>query len=314
MKGLNFFNNIQFFLVTGLFFLWQISPVMAANSGNTASLPAKISDIHLHYTWDQQGVTSPEDAINILKKNNVVFGVVIGTPPELALELSKRTDGWLKPIFSPYLTPQHRMDWFTDKNVLTRARTGLKNKQYHGIGEVHLIAGLGPRLNNSVFTGLVELAIEFDVPFLVHIETSSHKYFLPLCKKYSKARFLLAHAGGLLDAENIGALMRTCKNVWVEFSARDNLRYIDSPIVDETGKLLPGWLKLIKRYPEKFMVGSDPVWPVDDRHRWDRPDTGWQKVDEYLNFHQRWLSFLPVKLANKVRLKNAQELFRYRTK
>lgn len=302
MKGLNLKNFFKICLISVL-------PVSLL-AGETA----KIADVHLHYTWDQQGETSPEDAINILKKNNVVFGVVIGTPPELALELSKLTDGWLKPIFSPYLTPGHRMDWFADKNVLTKARAGLESRQYYGIGEVHLIAGLGPRLNNSVLTGLIDLAIEYDVPFLVHIETSSYKYFLPLCKKFSKARFLLAHAGSLLDAKNISALMAACNNVWVEFSARDSLRYIDSPIVDDKGKLLPGWLVLIKRYPKRFMIGSDPVWPVDNRHQWDTPDTGWLKVGEYLAFHRTWLNYLPDQLANRIRLENALEFFRYQVK
>lgn len=293
--------------------LLAIQPVtLLANEA--AEIAAEISDVHLHYTWDQRGVTSPEDAINILKKNNVSFGVVIGTPPELALELSEAADGWLMPIFSPYLTPSHRMDWFTDKNVLVKAREGLKNKKYFGIGEVHLVAGLGPRLNNSILTGLIELAIEFDVPFLVHIETSSYKYFLPLCKKYSKARFLLAHAGSLLDAKNISSLMASCKNVWAEFSARDHLRYIDSPIVDEKGEIFPSWLKLIKRYPDRFMIGSDPVWPVDNRHQWDTPDTGWQKIDIYLGFHRKWLSFLPKELAKKIELENAKRFFRFKEK
>ncbi len=305
MKGLNYLQLIRCLPVLGLFFL--SGTVVAAEK-------PQIADVHLHYNWDQQSETSPEDAIQILKKNNVVFGIVIGTPPELALELSRQADGWLIPIFSPYLTPEHRMDWFADNNVLTEARAGLKSGQYYGIGEVHLFAGLGPRLSNPVLTGLIDLAIEFDVPFLVHISTSSYKYFLPLCKKYSEARFLLAHAGGLLDAENISALMRACKNIWVEFSSRDSLRYIDSPIVDDKGRLLPGWLALINRYPKRFMIGSDPVWPVDNRHQWDTSDTGWQKLEEYLAFHRLWLSYLPEKLANRVRLKNAMELFRYQVK
>lgn len=300
---------IQTFLVAGMLL------TVAACSTPAAVKPQfpGMADVHLHYMWDQQGVTSPADAIAILQRNNVVFATIIGTPNDLSLEVAKLANGWLQPIFSPYLTPAHRMDWFSDKTVLTQARAGLAGHQYYGIGEVHLNAGLGPRLTNPVLTGLIELAIEFDVPFLVHIETSSYKYFLPLCKKFSQARFLLAHAGGLLDEKNIGALLHQCSNVWVEFSARDNLRYLDSPIVDDKGELFPGWLALIKRYPDRFMVGSDPVWPVDERHQWDRPDTGWQKVDEYLEFHRRWLSFLPKALADKVRLENALALYRYKS-
>jgi hypothetical protein len=97
--------------------------------------------------------------------------------------------------------------------------------------------------------------------------------------------------------------------VWVEFSARDKWKYVNSPIVDDQGQLLPGWVSLLQLYPDRFMTGSDPLWPVEFRNNWDTADTGWDMLDELIDFHRRWLNGLPPELAEKVRLRNAQAFF-----
>ncbi|MEW8660687.1 MAG: hypothetical protein AB2603_20440, partial [Candidatus Thiodiazotropha endolucinida] len=33
--------------------------------------PTKLADVHLHWKWNQKEVTEPEQAINILRDNNV---------------------------------------------------------------------------------------------------------------------------------------------------------------------------------------------------------------------------------------------------
>jgi len=269
------------------------------------------SDTHLHYTWDQTGVTSPENAIAFLIEQNVALAVVNGTPPELALQLKHAGGNWVVPIFSPYLTAAHRQHWFTDPEVIAEARQGLASEQYFGIGEVHLRGGLGPSRKNKILQQLILLAAEYDVPFLIHIETSSEQYFVPLCKQHPGTRFLLAHAGGTLDAKQIGRLLAACPNVWVELAARDPWRYLESPpIVDKDGNLLPDWVSLMKAWPNKFMTGSDTVWPVEQAHQWDQPDTGWQQLGRFLDFHRRWIQSLPDDLAEKVRLTNALQFYR----
>lgn len=284
----------------------SFATVALAETSNKA-----IADIHLHYTWDQTGVTSPQDAIALLIKNNVALAVVSGTPPELALELRRAGGRWIVPIFSPYLTVAHRRHWFTDMTVVTAARKALTSKKYFGIGEVHLRGGLGPSRKNKVLQQLIKLAAEFDVPFLIHIETSSELYFIPLCRQHPNTRFLLAHAGGTLNAGQINNLLKACANVWVEMSARDPWRYIDvPPIINHKGELIPPWASVMQAWPDKFMTGSDTVWPVDNAHQWDQPDTGWQQLGRFLDFHRHWIRSLPAPLAHKVRLTNALEFFR----
>lgn len=283
------------------------SPIWAAPDKNDGAF----ADVHLHFTWDQTGVTSPQEAVTALLRNNVALAVISGTPPDLALEIQRAGGSWVIPIFGPYLTAAHRQNWFTDPEVIVEAKKALASKKYYGIGEVHLRGGLGPSRKNKILQQLIELAAEYDVPFLIHIETSSEQYFIPLCKQYPKTRFLLAHAGGTLNAKQIDRLLTACSNVWVELSARDPWRYIESPpVVDDRGRLLVGWVKVMRAWPDKFMAGSDTVWPVDNAHQWDQPDTGWQQLDRFIGFHRRWLRSLPKDLETRVRLTNALQFFR----
>ncbi|NOR41421.1 MAG: hypothetical protein GQ537_09440, partial [Gammaproteobacteria bacterium] len=61
-----------------------------------------VADMHLHYKWTQQELTTPADAVALLEQERIVMGVVIGTPAELALELHSLAPGRIVPIFSPY--------------------------------------------------------------------------------------------------------------------------------------------------------------------------------------------------------------------
>ena len=31
------------------------------------------------------------------------------------------------------------------------------------------------------------------------------------------------------------------------------------------------------------MTGSDPVWPVAQLNPWDEPDTGWERLGQFIN-------------------------------
>lgn len=275
-------------------------------------LPPPLADVHLHYNWDQQSVVNPLEANALLQRQNVVFGVVSATPPDLALELQDASQGRVIALYRPYLDARARHDWFRRPQVLKDAREALASKRYKGIGELHLVAGLGPRRDNKVLTGLLALAKEFDVPALIHTEASSYKYFLPVCRQHRQVRILWAHAGGLLDAAAVAALLPQCPNVHVELSARDPWRYVNSPITDTQGRLLPGWKALLLKYPDRFMIGSDPVWPVEERHLWSEVDTGWEKLPDYLAFHRTWLADMPAAVKKKVELENALVFFRVR--
>jgi len=221
--------------------------------------PPAFADVHLHYNWDQEEVTTPAAAVRRLKANNVVLGVVSGVPARRALKLREAAGPWIIPLFSPYIHHRGRTDWFHDPRVVERARAALESGRFFGIGEAHFIAGVGPSFQNEVVQGLFNLAREYEVPFLIHTESSSHEYFEPVCEANPDIRFQWAHAGARLGPGEVGALMAACPNVWTELSARDPGRY--GRFAGPEGGLDRAWVELFKRFPDRFMTGADPVWP-----------------------------------------------------
>ena len=268
------------------------------------SEPEPFADIHLHFNWDQKEIISAEEVVRRLKANNIVLGLVTATPSELALELADAAGPWMVPYFSPYLTPMHRNIWFNDDKVLEEAEKGLAAGRYKGIGELHVWAGFGPRRDNPVLVGLLQLAEKYQVPFLIHTEASSHRFFTPICQGYPKVTFLWAHAGSRLQPDSIDKLMAECPNVWAELSVRDPWRY--NRLVDENGQLLPGFRELFIKYQDRFMTGTDPVWSVTRGQRWDQADEGWDHFEMLLQFHRDWLKQLPPEVEQKIRVSNAK--------
>lgn len=266
--------------------------------------PPPFADIHLHFKWDQKEIISAQEVVRKLQANNVVLATVSGMPPKLALELTEAGGPWILPFFSPYKNAIHRHRWFTDETVIADAEKGLASGGYVGIGEVHIWSTYGPRRDNKVFVGLLNLAAKYQVPFLIHTEASSHLFFAPICQGHPKVKFLWAHAGGRLKPDAVEKLMEQCPNVWVEVSARDPWRY--DTLVDKQNQLLPGWRELFIKYQDRFMTGTDPVWNVRYGQTWAQADEGWDHYEQLLEFHRQWLKQLPPDVEAKIRLHNAQ--------
>ena len=273
------------------------------------SLP--VADAHLHYKWNQAEVTSPEEAAAALRANNVQLAVVTGTPAERVLKLYEAAPEIVVPIFGAYRRGGDWFGWQSRDSLVDEAREALENGPYRGIGELHLIGGFAMRWNRSeVLKSLLALSAEHDVPMLIHTEFSRAEPTLSICKANPDNRIVLAHAGAALPPAEVRRVLEACPNVWMDLSARDPWRFVSFPISGEDGRLVPDWEALVLEYPDRFVIGSDAVWPVDRLDAWDRADTGWEHIGDFLDFHRRWASFLPEEVKRKVLLENAITLFR----
>jgi predicted TIM-barrel fold metal-dependent hydrolase len=189
---------------------------------------APVADTHLHYKWSQLDVTSAAEAIEALARENIVMGVVIGTPAELALELASLEPRKIVPIFSPYRIGGDWQRWARDPGVVPRARAALESGAYHGIGELHLIGGFSPRLDKAVVLhALMRLAGEYDVPIMLHTEFSRPDMLLELCQRYPDTRILWAHAGSILAPTQVAQVLESCGNVSAGLAARDPWRFVN---------------------------------------------------------------------------------------
>ncbi|MCG7990658.1 MAG: amidohydrolase [Candidatus Thiodiazotropha lotti] len=282
-----------------------LSPPSFSGEGLT-----KLADTHLHWKWNQKEVTEPEQAIKILRDSQVTLAVVTGTPPELALELHHLAPELVIPIYGVY---QGRIDWsnwYRDKSMVGRVRQALATGRYRGIGELHMIGGFVSDWKHPNIAALFQLAADFNVPVLVHTEFSRANYLIGFCSAHPKTRFLWAHAGSVLPPVEVARALDQCANLSVELSARDPWRHVGMRIADESGRLKKEWHDLVIAYADRFMIGSDPVWPVEQLNPWDEPDTGWQHLTRFLNFHRNWLEQLPDEVAQKVGYQNAFDYFK----
>jgi hypothetical protein len=284
----------------------------------TTSLRAQsvhpIFDVHIHYKWDQAEITSPHQALEILDEAGISKAVVIGTPADYALQLYRLAPEKIIPIYSPYQLGGEKLSWQFCIELIEEVRNGLSSGLYQGIGELHLIGGMAMHWRRSkVFVALLEIAREYDIPLIIHSEYSSIKPTLSICQENLDNRFLLAHAGAVINPKQIEQILLNCPNVVMDLSARDPWRYVEHPISDKEGLLLPEWRELILQFADRFMVGSDPVWPVDKGSSWDEPDSGWQQLPRFVDFHRCWLSGLPDNVEEKVRWSNAERWFESRT-
>ena len=271
------------------------------------SQPPAFADIHLHYNWDHSEYISTKEVAEKLRHNNVVLAIVSSVPSDYAARLAAEEPDWILALYSPYYEAGNRHNWYFDKGVLSATRQALETGKYVGLGEIHLVAGVGPRRDNPVFTGLIALAREFEVPILLHTDASSYRYLLPICQRNPDLRFLWAHAGGILPPRQLRLLLAECDNVWLDLAARDPWHY--GGFVDEAGRLDPEWKEFIIAYQDKIMVGTDPVWNAHQMYRWYEADQGWNHYEQLLHYHHAWIDQLPETVQQKLRLTNAQTYF-----
>ncbi|WP_070415128.1 amidohydrolase family protein [Pseudomonas lundensis] len=181
---------------------------------------------------------------------------------------------------------------------------------WQGIGEVFtrhddltaLISGDTPRANNEAMMRIYTLAAEHDLPVLVHSNITSKREKNPLylaeieepLGQHPDTRFIWAHAGTSAEIHRhqtqmefllptLTRLLATYPNLYIDLSWSMLTPYL----LDEQGKPRPEWVALVKRHPERFMLGSDVV------GRFDKLGQEMRSFDPFLNA-------LPVEVAHKV--------------
>lgn len=272
-----------------------------------------VFDMHTHYKWSQAEVTTPEQALAFLDAEKISYAVVIGKPTEYALKLKRLAPERIIAFYGPYKDPMDWLLWQRKEELLPKVEAALKSGTYQGIGEVHIIGGgFAKRFDEVVvLNGFLELAFKYDVPVMIHTEFSKPNYMLKICKRHLKSKIIWAHAGAILQPAQVDEVMRQCPNVWSGMAARDPWRYVNNQHTDENGQLLPEWKALLIKYADRFMVGSDTVWPVENLDSWSEADTGWQELGRFWTFHRSWLAQLPNDVAVKIQRENAMTLFKF---
>ncbi|PMV20469.1 MULTISPECIES: amidohydrolase family protein [unclassified Pseudomonas] len=153
---------------------------------------------------------------------------------------------------------------------------------WHGIGEVFtrhddltaITAGDTPRANNEAMTRIYHLAAENDLPVMLHSNITSKRERNPLylaeveepLRNHPHTRFIWAHAGTSKEIHRhqvqmdfllptLSRMLEAYPNLYIDLSWSVLTPYL----LDDAGQPRPEWVKLVERFPERFMLGSDVV-------------------------------------------------------
>ena len=153
---------------------------------------------------------------------------------------------------------------------------------WQGIGEVFtrhddltaLTSGDTPRANNEAMTRIYHLAAENDQPVMLHSNITSKRERNPLylaeveepLRNHPHTRFIWAHAGTSKEIHRhqvqmdfllptLNRMLEAYPNLYIDLSWSMLRPYL----LDEAGQPRPEWVKLVERFPERFMLGSDVV-------------------------------------------------------
>ncbi len=153
---------------------------------------------------------------------------------------------------------------------------------WQGIGEVFtrhddltaLTSGDTPRANNEAMTRIYHLAAENDLPVMLHSNITSKRERNPLysaeieepLRNHPHTRFIWAHAGTSKEIHRhqvqmdfllptLSRMLEAYPNLYIDLSWSMLTPYL----LDDAGQPRPEWIKLVERFPERFMLGSDVV-------------------------------------------------------
>jgi predicted TIM-barrel fold metal-dependent hydrolase len=210
--------------------------------------------------------------------------------------------------FHPFLSGFNPNDKNADAHI--RRMLELDPGLWQGIGEIFtrhddltaLIHGDAPKANNEALSRVFHLAAEYDLPVMLHSNITSKRERNPLylpeieepLRNHPHVRFIWAHAGTSMELHrhqvkleflyaNLERMLEQYPNLYIDLSWTLLRPYL----LDEDGTPDPAWVKLIKAYPERFMLGSDVV-------------GSFASLEEIMQGYVPFLDALPEKVARGV--------------
>jgi predicted TIM-barrel fold metal-dependent hydrolase len=243
-----------------------------------------IFDAHFHWISPASDAYTAEELLARMDEGAACRSIVSSTPNDRTLELWELAPTRVVPAFRLYRTEDDKFQWSERTDMGAFMGQGLPEADFAALGEFHLFEGA--RLDAPGLQALVEAARSSGLDLLAHVEPTHIDY---LFEAVPGTRIIWDHAGFQTPAM-LEPYLERYPSLWVDLAGRDE-------DVAPGGNLDPAWADLIERYPDRFMVGSDP-WTVElsTNYVWT------------LETIRHWVAQLPPDVAAKVAYRNGQEL------
>ena len=239
-------------------------PVHAQTTGALAQEPIPFADAHVH-------LNDPVMHRELMDRWGATHAVVFWggrSTNESVLEAARREPGRFIPFAS--ISPErraYRPAWEShDPALLQQLDAMLASGTFKGIGEISAVhfpsAGFGESdfsPGGTMMTGIMELARKYQVPVLVHVESTRMRELSAMLERFPDVPVIWAH-GGYTPLFLARRMLVRHPNLYYELSARTWPRHPRSPdytLLRDGVQVWPEWLQLVEEMPTRFLVGTD---------------------------------------------------------
>ncbi len=246
-----------------------------------------IFDAHVHYKQPAWGPYPPKTVIEMMDKNGVAMALVSSTPDAGTIKLWQFAPKRIIPELRPYHDGAGSSNWMKAEGMAAYLRQRLRQYPHQGIGEFH-IHSIDPT-DEPLLRDVTQMARARKIP--IHIHSGAAPVDL-LYRLEPSLTVIWAHAGMSEPAEVVEAMMAKYATLYADTS------YREGDILNADGSIDPAWRKVLERFQDRFMVGSD-TW-VNGQ---------WAAYGDLIATNRRWLSRFSRPIAEKIAFRNAERLF-----
>ncbi|MGB0750000.1 MAG: amidohydrolase family protein [Magnetospiraceae bacterium] len=244
-------------------------------------------DAHMHYkqpAWEPYPVAT---VIELMDRSGVAMALVSSTPDEGTIRLWQFAPERIVPELRPYHDGAGSGNWTKAEGMQAYLEQRLAAYDHRGIGEFH-IHNLDPN-DRPLLTAIAGMAKDRNIPLHIHSGAEPVRFFYELDPGLT---IIWAHAGMVEPAKVVGEMFDAYATLYADTSYRER------DILQSDGTLDPAWAAVIRRHPDRLMVGTD-TWV---NGQWDR-------YEDLIALNRRWLALLPRETAEMIAYKNAEKLF-----
>ncbi len=274
-----------------------LAPLLLALPAYAADYTGPLVDAHSHLP----GATAIDSYAAAMKRHNVSKVLLLGVGG-----VQKDDAAWITAAAQKHpdlVLPGLPLPDPTADAAATRLEAELRGGHYRAVGEVHLrqvSRSIDRDPDDAALGRVLDMVARHRVPLVVHFELAGAPIdaFGRALEKHPNATVVLAHAGGG-PPDRLRALLAQHPNLMVDLSG---MHFQRTPaLATETGPLDPKWKSLIKKMPDRFVMGID-VWAP----RLFEP----AMLDRLMKWTRRVLGELPPDVVEQVAYRNAAKLYR----
>ncbi len=266
---------------------WLLMAAAALRAETAPQLaPLPLFDAHMHYNVEARSLLSPQQVVALWRETGIRAVLATSRPNDGTLDLIAQgaADIRIVPFLRPYRVQPDRHDWFANPAIEAYVETELRRGIYRGIGEFHIF---GRDADAPYMAKIARLAKERDLWLHAHADEDAIERIL---RHAPGVKVIWAHTGMSTSLEMVESMFAKHPALIGELSYRTDL--------EQGGRLNPRWKKLLLRYPERFVVGTDT---------WINPR--WSDVADIARFYRRMLADLPRDVAERIAYRNGLALF-----